>query len=199
LEAIIAYIGLGSNLGRRRENLKRAAGLLLLPPVEENQTHAPEGPYIPHREGTAFVQPLRSSSIYQTAPWGYHDQPDFLNCVLAVQTSLPPIRLLEWVKRLEQEMGREPSRQYGPRVIDVDILLYGGLIVDRAGLQIPHPRLHQRAFVLVPLAELASGLVHPTLGLPMDRLARGVEGKDGVNLWGPPLDLGSRRRRAAAG
>ncbi len=170
MEAITSYLGLGSNMGQRRDNLERAARLLL---------------------ASKFIQPLRSSSVYETAPWGYTDQPDFLNLVLEAHTALPPGGLLEKVKGLERKMGREPGRRFGPRIIDVDILLYGELTLDRADLQIPHPRLHQRSFVLVPLAELTPGLVHPTIGLTMAKLAGLVEDNDGVKLWGPPLELTS--------
>lgn len=170
MEAVTAYLGLGSNLGQRRENLERAARLLF---------------------ASKYIQLLRSSSIYETAPWGYADQPDFLNLVLEVHTTMPPGGLLEKVKGLEQKMRREPGRRFGPRIIDVDILLYGDLTLHRADLQIPHPRLHQRAFVLVPLAELAPGLVHPTMEMTMAKLASGVGDNDGVKLWGPPLDLTS--------
>ena len=109
------------------------------------------------------IRITRVSSVYQTAPWGYADQPDFLNCVVEAQTSLAPGELLRRAQAVEQSMGREPSVRYGPRSIDVDILLYGSSVVDEPGLQIPHPRLHQRAFVLVPLAELCPHLEHPVL------------------------------------
>lgn len=164
--AVIVYLGLGSNLGQREANLAQAVHQL-----------------------SRSVRVLRSSSIYETVPWGYADQPNFLNSVLEAETTLPPLQLLAAVKRLEGEVGREPSFRYGPRLIDIDILLYGNSTTDLPDLQIPHPRISQRAFVLVPLAELAPGLVHPTLGLTIAELARQVEGKEGVRLWRPPLEL----------
>jgi len=191
MEPVTAYLALGSNLGRRQEHLNRATRLVSLPsPPETGRDPAPDRG-IPPDWGAGMLQPMRASSVYETAPWGYADQPDFLNCVLEVQTSLAPCHLLQWVKRLEKEMGREWSPRYGPRVIDVDILLYSDVYVQRPDLQIPHPRLHQRAFVLIPLAELASELVHPTLGLTIQELADGIEGKDGVRPWGSPLKLAS--------
>jgi 7,8-dihydro-6-hydroxymethylpterin-pyrophosphokinase len=86
-------------------------------------------------------------------------------------------------------MGRRPGFRYGPRLIDVDILLYGGSTVDLPGLQIPHPRLHQRAFALIPLAELAQGVIHPALGISIEKLAAEADGREGVKLWGPPLSV----------
>jgi 2-amino-4-hydroxy-6-hydroxymethyldihydropteridine diphosphokinase len=144
---------------------------------------------VSHLEETVFIQLRRSSSIYETVPWGYTSQPDFLNCVLEMVTTLPPSRLLGLVKGVERELGREWSPRYGPRVIDVDILLWGNEIIDEPDLQVPHPRLHQRAFVLVPLAELAPGLTHPRLGLTITQLVDMADGKDGVIPWGPPMEL----------
>lgn len=166
--AVIAYLGLGSNLGQREANLAQAV-------LQLSQS----------------VRVLRSASIYETAPWGYADQPNFLNSVLEAETTLPPLRLLTAVKRLEGEVGREPSFRYGPRLIDIDILLYGDSTTNLPDLQIPHPRISQRAFVLVPLAELAPGLMHPTLGLTIAELARRVEGKEGVKVWRAPLEIPS--------
>lgn len=170
MEPVTVYLGLGSNLGQRAVNLARAV----------------------HRLGDS-LRLLRSSSIYETAPWGYTDQPTFLNCVLEAETALPPWQLLVVAKNLEDEIGRQPSFHYGPRLVDIDILLYGDLITDLPDLQIPHPRMSQRAFVLVPLAELAPGLTHPTLNLSIAELARQVEGKEGVKLWGAPPEIEGAR------
>ena len=164
MERLTAYFGLGSNLGRRENNLLRAIDLLR-----------------PH------VQVHSSSSVYQTVPWGLIEQPIFLNCVLEVTSTLAPHRLLDSAKGLELEMGRQGGPRYGPRLIDVDILLYGGLTLDDSDLQIPHPRMHLRAFVLVPLAELAPNLNHPSLNCSIAVLAQRVNGKEGVTYWGPPL------------
>lgn len=178
---VTAYLGLGTNLGERRKNLEKAAELLF---------RSPSGPLNHGRlKPACHLQPLRSSSVYETAPWGYANQPDFLNCVLEVETGLTSDQLLDITQGVEREMGREWSLRYGPRVIDVDILFYGAITIEQANLQIPHPRLHQRAFVLAPLAELAPELTHPVLGLTVLEMMTEVDGKSGVKLWGPPLNL----------
>ena len=166
-EAVTAYIGLGSNLGDREAYLSEAIMRLADPPS---------------------LTILRASSIYVTAPWGYAEQPDFLNCVLEIETRLPPVSLLRRAKEVEQEIGRRPvSQRYGPRLIDVDILLYGDMTVqlDAPDLQIPHPRIEQRAFVLIPLAELNNHLVHPTLHITIADLVHAVEDQEGVKVWKP--------------
>jgi 2-amino-4-hydroxy-6-hydroxymethyldihydropteridine diphosphokinase len=154
----IAYLGLGSNLGDRRANL--SAAVTGLPPA-------------------AVV--LKASSIYQTEPWGYLEQPAFLNQVLEVETSLSPMDLLAALKRLEASLGRQATFRYGPRLIDLDILLYDKLVINQPDLVIPHPQLAQRAFVLVPLADLVPGLIHPLLGISMADL------KDQIDLSGVKL------------
>ncbi len=180
---VTVYLGLGSNLGHREENLVGAVRLLGISQDAKTAGQAEGG-----TTGEASldkIEIVRASSIYETPPWGYKLQPDFLNCVLEARTRLPPAKVLQRVKAVEQSMGRQPSVRYGPRLIDVDILLYGDDIVDYPGLQIPHPRLHQRAFVLVPLAELHPGLVHPILGAAVGALASQVDGREEVKLWGP--------------
>jgi 2-amino-4-hydroxy-6-hydroxymethyldihydropteridine diphosphokinase len=154
----IAYLGLGSNLGDRRANLTTAAAAM-----------AP----------AAVV--LRSSSIYQTEPWGYLEQPAFLNQVLEVETSLSPVDLLAALKRMEAGLGRQATFRYGPRLIDLDILLYDQLVLHQPDLVIPHAQLAERAFVLVPLAELAPNLMHPLLGVSMAELKGRID-LSGVKL-----------------
>jgi len=129
------YLALGTNLGDRLANLR--AAVHAMPPT---------------------VQPLAASRVYETPPWGYLDQPAFLNQVIRVQTELEPQDLLAWLKRLETDLGRQPGMRYGPRLIDLDILLYDDLQLETPTLTIPHPRLGERAFVLVPLADLAPDL-----------------------------------------
>ncbi|HZA26014.1 MAG TPA: 2-amino-4-hydroxy-6-hydroxymethyldihydropteridine diphosphokinase [Dehalococcoidia bacterium] len=173
MASVTAYLGLGSNLGQREANLAQAVHLL---------------------SRCRQMQVLRSSSIYETEPWGFTDQPPFLNAVVEVSTNLEPASLLELAKTIETEVGREPTFRWGPRLVDLDILLYADQVIqqDNPDLQIPHPRISQRAFVLVPLAEVASDLLHPTLRVTVGRLAEDVEGKEGVRLWGPPIQASDR-------
>ena len=165
---VAAYLGLGSNMGDRKACLTKAMERL---------------------SDTPSLTLKRSSSIYETDPWGYIEQPDFLNCVLEVETRLSPVSLLMRAKEVEMEVGRQPGRRYGPRLIDVDILLYGDQTLQFADpdLQIPHPRMNQRAFVLVPLAELNENLMHPTSQATIADLIREVDDQDSVRVWGPPL------------
>ena len=136
----VVYLALGTNLGDRLENLRSA--IQALPPS---------------------IIVLATSKVYETPPWGYEDQPAFLNMAVRAETTLAPQALLEHLKALEVRLGRESTFRYGPRRIDIDILFYDDLILNSPHLVIPHPRLHQRAFVLVPLADLAPDLVHPVL------------------------------------
>ena len=166
MDALTAYLGLGANLGEREVHLARAVHLLAESPA---------------------VQISRSSSIYQTAPWGYLEQPDFLNSVLEIETTLEPVALLELTQSIERQIGRQPGIRFGPRLIDIDILLYSeqSIRLEEPDLQIPHPRMHLRAFVLVPLAELAPALVVPNFSARVKELRDGVDGKEGVILWDP--------------
>lgn len=134
----ICYLGLGSNLGDRELNLSRALELL-----------------------AEKVQILQGSSIYETDPWGVTDQPKFLNRVVKGSTLLDAPELLRFLKQIEKTLGRIKTYRYGPRLIDLDILIFGDLLLQTPALQIPHPHLTERAFVLVPLAELAPKLVLP--------------------------------------
>lgn len=132
------FIALGSNLGDRLSNLKKAIASL-----------APE------------VNPDKCSPVYETAPWGYSDQPDYLNQVIRAQTGFEPLALLDYLKQVEIQVGRKPTFRYGPRVIDLDLLFFDDLVFEAERLKIPHPRLTERAFVLVPLAQIAPDLRHP--------------------------------------
>jgi 2-amino-4-hydroxy-6-hydroxymethyldihydropteridine diphosphokinase len=131
---MLTYLSLGSNRGSRACNLSLATIRLALTPG---------------------VDLLRLSSVYETAPWGDEDQPPFLNLVLAVRTTLGPHELLRQAKAIEALLGRTPTRHWGPRAIDIDILLFGELQIATPDLTIPHPHLAERQFVLVPLAEIA--------------------------------------------
>lgn len=146
------FIELGTNLGDRLANLQVA-----------KESVAPK------------VEIVRESSIYETPPWGYKDQQDFLNQVIEVRTELEPLALLRFLKHIEGSMGRVRTFRNGPRVIDLDILLYGDRVLDRAELQIPHPQIQNRAFVLAPLNELAPNLVHPVMGKTIQSLLDEVD------------------------
>ena len=133
-----AYIALGSNLGDRLANLKQA--IVALPPQMEVSA---------------------KSSVYETPPWGYEDQPKFLNQVIKAKTYLDPEPLLKHLKRLEIALGRKESFPNGPRLIDMDILFYDDLVLESPELVIPHPRVHERGFVLLPMLDIAPDFVHP--------------------------------------
>jgi 2-amino-4-hydroxy-6-hydroxymethyldihydropteridine diphosphokinase len=134
------YLSLGSNVGDREPNLR--AALAALPP--------------------AGVRVLRVSSIYVTQPVDYRDQAWFLNCAVQAETQLPSLPLLRALRGIESAMGSKKEFPKGPRLIDLDILLYGDATIDTPELQVPHPRMTQRRFVLVPLAEIAPTLHHPS-------------------------------------
>jgi 2-amino-4-hydroxy-6-hydroxymethyldihydropteridine diphosphokinase len=136
------YISLGTNLGDREKNLRDAVDLII---------------QLPH---TSLV---KQSKIYTTAAWGKTDQPDFLNRVVAISSALLPQQLMESLLLLEERMGRVRNDHWGPRIIDMDILFYGDEVIDSLTLQVPHPEMQHRNFVLVPLNEIAPELIHPVL------------------------------------
>ena len=139
-----AYVGLGANLGDREGTLRAALELLA---------------------ATPDVEVVAVSSFRETDPVGYLDQPRFVNAAAAVETELPPRELLDGLLAIERELGRtREGPRFGPRTVDLDLLLYADETVDEPGLAIPHPRLHERRFALEPLAELAPGLVVPGRG-----------------------------------
>ncbi len=155
-----AYLSLGSNVGDREAHLHAALDRL-----------AAEG-----------VRVTGLSSIYETDPQDRLDQPRFLNMVVAIETALFPLQLLSRIQKIERALGRQRLVDKGPRTIDIDILLYGRFEIRTDQLQIPHPRMAQRRFVLEPLAELAPGLRHPSLGATVTDLLNGV-GDQGVQKW----------------
>lgn len=137
-----AFLGLGANVGAREDSLKRAIAALARTPG---------------------VRVCRRSRLYETEPVGVSDQPWFVNAVVKIETDLSPRELLDVCKQIERALGRRERVRYGPREIDLDILLYDELILNEPDLQIPHAQLHRRRFVLVPLAEIAPQVVHPIL------------------------------------
>jgi 2-amino-4-hydroxy-6-hydroxymethyldihydropteridine diphosphokinase len=159
----LAYLGLGSNLGEREANITRA--------IERLSAH-PD------------VRVRRLSSLYETEPVGYRDQPWFVNAVAEVETRLDPPALLALARRVESHLGRELGPRWGPRVIDVDILLFGGVELSSSELSIPHPRMWERLFVLAPLAELRPDLLAPG-GVPIAQRIRELRADYGeVKLTG---------------
>lgn len=148
-----AYVALGSNLGDRQQNLQTALEHLRAKGVEV----------------------VRVSSFIETEPYGVTDQPGFINAVCEVRTELAPLELLQLLLSIEQEMGRVRLRRWGERNIDLDLLLYEGVRMETAELTLPHPDMHNRDFVLLPLAELAPELVHPVLGKTIAELKAALD------------------------
>lgn len=167
------YLGLGSNLGDPRKNLALAQ----------------------RRLAAAGVKIRKASSLYRTEPVGKSGQPWFLNQVVRAETGASPRDLLGLVKRLESEMGRRPGPRGAPRVIDIDILLAGNMIVDTPSLKVPHARLAERNFVLVPLAEIAPRTVHPLLRKTIRTMLAASADRFRVEKVSPR----SRNPRSAAG
>ena len=153
------FIGLGSNLGNRQEYLRKAISSL-----------APE---------VAFQ---KASRIFETPPWGYSDQPAFLNQVIEARTDLEPQALLSKLKKIEKDLGRVERFRNGPRCIDLDILFYDDLVYESETLTIPHPRIAERGFVLVPLNEIAPDLIHPVLKQKISALLEKAD-QNGIVLF----------------
>ena len=134
------FLGIGTNLGNRKVNLRKAIEMI----------------------GENIGKVIKSSSVYETAPWGFDTENDFLNMVVMVETVDTPSEILKKIITIESMLGRERNQdRYSSRIIDIDILLYNDLIVNENGLKIPHPLMHERRFVLVPLCEIAQDIIHP--------------------------------------
>ena len=163
------YLGLGSNLGDRHGRLIEA--------LERLDGH---------------VKLEVCSSIYETEPWGYADQPRFLNAVCSGETELSAAGLLDCVKTIETEMGRTATFRFGPRVIDIDLLLYGDAIIEQEDFRVPHAHLHERDFVLAPLNEIAPNAIHPRLGKTIGELSAALDLSKVRAFARRPLRVGSR-------
>jgi 2-amino-4-hydroxy-6-hydroxymethyldihydropteridine diphosphokinase len=137
-----AFLSIGSNLGGRMDNC-----IIALAKLDHSRD----------------LDVLNVSEPYETEPWGKTDQPDYINSVVEIETQLTPHELLATCKQIEEAMGREPGERWGPRIIDLDILLYEDLVIEDQDLVLPHPHMHERRFVLAPLAEIAPGVRHPIL------------------------------------
>ncbi len=150
---VVAFVGLGGNLGEVAATLRAATDALARLPA---------------------TRLLRASRLYRTPAWGLEQQPDFINGVVALETSLDPRELLHGLLRIEREFGRERDGgpRWGPRSLDLDLLLHGDAVVEQAGLRLPHPHLHERAFALVPLLEIAADILIPGQGSARDALSR---------------------------
>lgn len=156
---VIAYIGMGTNLGDRRGALEMALREMHQPPI-------------------VYVE--RVSLVYETAPVGVTEQPDFLNAVARVRTTLSARALLDVLLNLENKMGRVRTLRWGPRVIDLDLLIYGDAQTSEPGLEVPHPRLRERAFVMAPLAEIAPALCLPPDGETTEKILGELLQKQGT-------------------
>jgi 2-amino-4-hydroxy-6-hydroxymethyldihydropteridine diphosphokinase len=146
----VVYLGIGSNLGDKQGNCLDAI----------------------ERLSTRGISISKRSAMHETQPWGVEDQPDFVNMAVEVETVMSPEELLVTVKEIEREMGRKAGTRWGPRLIDLDVLLYDDRIVQSKDLIIPHPLLHKRNFVLLPLAEISPECVHPVLKKTIGELAQ---------------------------
>jgi 2-amino-4-hydroxy-6-hydroxymethyldihydropteridine diphosphokinase len=160
------FLGIGTNLGDREKNLAEAMELI----------------------GERIFIPSVCSSVYETEPWGFESESKFLNLVIVIETELSPVILLEKIHEIELTMGRvRDKNQYESRVIDIDILFYNDLVLDTGSLKIPHPHLHNRRFVLVPLSEIAFDFVHPVLDKTISSLLDICPDKGIVRTYISPL------------
>ena len=152
------YIGLGSNMGFKRRNIETA---------------------IDNIENIPGVDLVKKSSLYETDPWGKTDQDKFLNQVIMIETALGADELLDYLLEIEIKMGRQRLEKWGPRVIDLDILLYGDQVIQTERLRVPHPHMRERLFVLIPLQEIGTELRFPDNGVTIGEVLSRVLARDG--------------------
>ena len=154
------FIGIGSNIGNKEGNIRKAIGLI-----------------------KKKCKILKASSLYETEPVGYKEQDWFLNCAIEIDTKLNPLELLNFLQSIEKKLKRAKTIKNSPRIIDLDILFYSNKIIKEKNLIVPHPRLHERLFVLEPLKEIAPELVHPMFGKSIGELYSGDGRKEDVRLF----------------
>lgn len=159
-DKIKAFIALGTNDGNRESNIQTAL-----------------------EEIAQFAKIVQKSSIYNTEPVGFKNQSDFLNMVIAIETKLNPVELMIKLEEIEHKMGKNKEFENGPRLIDLDILFYDDRVVRHSHFEIPHPRLHQRNFVLTPLAEIAPKLTHPILDKTIEYLKVNLKSSEKIEKW----------------
>ncbi len=152
-------ISIGSNMGERTDNCRRAIEALA----------ALDG-----------VSVLKESFFYETLPWGKTNQQDFINCAVLVESDIAPLNLLEKLKEIEFNIGRNHEERWGPRLIDLDLVIYADVVMDNETLTLPHKYAHERAFVMIPAAEVAPEMIHPLLGKSVRKLAEGLADKGEV-------------------
>ena len=166
-----AYIGFGSNIDDRFNYIAQALRLLL---------------------ETDDVSLIQISSLYETEPVGYEEQDWFLNGVVAIETDLPLHQLLALLKKIEREVGREHRGRWGPREIDLDLLIYDQCCINTPDLIVPHPEMHQRSFVLIPFAEIAPDILHPIFGQNIRTLLSNLNDEKAVKFVAPPPKINAR-------
>lgn len=166
------FFSIGTNLGDRYANLQRALHLL--------------------QDEMAITA---VSPVYVTEPWGDADQPEYLNICVAAVSDRDPHELLGTIKSVEQVMGRQPSRQWGPRLIDIDLVLYGHEVIETADLVVPHPHMSERAFVLAPLADLIPDFVHPLSGRTIREMLESLDQRSVERLGEIPFPLAAMPER----
>ncbi|HEY5999450.1 MAG TPA: 2-amino-4-hydroxy-6-hydroxymethyldihydropteridine diphosphokinase [bacterium] len=171
------FLSLGSNVGRRPDNLRRALALIAAEPA---------------------IRVVAVSRLYSTAPVGYTAQRDFLNGAVELRSQLGPRELLRRLEGIEARLGKSTPFRNGPRLIDIDLVLYGGRVVLERGFEVPHPRMHLRRFVLEPLAEIAPRAVHPGLRRTIAGLLAGLKDDSQVRPWGAWAPAGALCRGGQA-